>query len=81
MQAAVAKIHTQPSPAITLLQASPESTNSPEPVAFLSKHLITHPQKQQVVEGGHTPPDQAFTHHSLQVNQAVGLMRFYYGYI
>ncbi|KAK3563627.1 hypothetical protein QTP86_031868, partial [Hemibagrus guttatus] len=66
VQAAVAKMHTQPSPVITLLQAPPESTNSPEPVTVLSKHLITHPEKQQAVEGGHTPPNQAFMHHSLQ---------------
>ncbi|MCI4382638.1 hypothetical protein PGIGA_G00017150 [Pangasianodon gigas] len=66
VQAAVAKMHTQPSPVITLLQAPPESTNSPEPVALLSKHLITHPEKQQAVEGGHTPPNQAFIHHPLQ---------------
>lgn len=77
MQAAVAKMHTQPSPVITLLQAPPESTNSPEPVTLLSKHLITHPENQQAVEGGHTPPNQAFIHHPLPVNQAVGLLRFF----
>ncbi|KAF7704435.1 BRD4-interacting chromatin-remodeling complex-associated protein isoform X1 [Silurus meridionalis] len=66
MQAAVAKMHTQPSPVISILQAPTESTNSPEPVAFLSKHLITHPEKQQAVEGGHTPPNQAFIHQPQQ---------------
>ncbi|KAF5909689.1 glioma tumor suppressor candidate region 1 protein-like, partial [Clarias magur] len=66
VQAAVAKMHTQPSPVIALLQAPPESTSSPEPVTLLSKHIITHPEKQPAVERGHTSPNQAFMHHSLQ---------------
>lgn len=70
-------MHTQPSPVITLLQAPPETTNSPEPVTLLSKHLITHPEKQQAVEGGQTPPNQAFMHHPLQVNQTVWSLRLY----
>lgn len=81
MQADIAKMHTQPSPVITLLQATQESTSSPEPVTLLSKHIITHPEKQQAVEGGHTPPNQAFMHQPPQVNQTVQLLRFYYGYI
>ncbi|GAA6109484.1 BRD4-interacting chromatin-remodeling complex-associated protein [Tachysurus ichikawai] len=66
VQAAIAKMHTEPSPVITLLQAPPERTNSPEPVTLLSQHLITHPEKQQAVEGGQTPPNQAFMHNPLQ---------------
>lgn len=77
MQAAIAKMHTEPSPVITLLQAPPERTNSPEPVTLLSQHLITHPEKQQAVEGGQTPPNQAFMHNPLQVNQAVGTLILY----
>lgn len=74
VQAAVAEMHTQPSPVITLLQAPPENTNPPEPVSLLSKHVITHPEKLQAAEGCHTPPNQAFIHHPLQVKQVVGLL-------
>lgn len=68
-------MHTQPSPVITLLQPPPEKSSPPGPVAVLSKQEIANSEKLLAIAGGHTPPNQAFIHHPLQVNQTVMLLR------
>lgn len=55
----------QHSPVITLLQTPPQNTLAMEHGALSSKTLA------RAVEGGHTPLNEVFTHHSVQVNQNI----------
>ncbi|XP_017555235.1 BRD4-interacting chromatin-remodeling complex-associated protein isoform X1 [Pygocentrus nattereri] len=66
VQPPVAEMHSQSSPVVTLLQAPPESTHTPEPVASLSKHMISQPEKQQAVEEVRNSQNQAFILHPQQ---------------
>ncbi|XP_007253867.3 BRD4-interacting chromatin-remodeling complex-associated protein isoform X1 [Astyanax mexicanus] len=62
VQTPIAEMHSQPSPVVHLLQEAPESTHIPEPVASVTKHLITQPEDQKTDEEGHSSENQAFIH-------------------